>query len=59
MKQLHFQCLPLFADAIITDMMVHRILTSMISVLTTDRHELNMVRAVWCVSSAAYAGSCS
>jgi len=39
MKQLQFQCLPLFADAII-DMMI---VMHENSVLTTQRHELNMV----------------
>ena len=50
MTQLQFQCLPLglFADAII-DMMIimYIILTSMISLLTTHPHELNMVLEYW------------
>jgi len=47
LKQLQFQCLPLFADTINDIMIVaamHRILTSMISVLITHRHELNGTR---------------
>jgi len=46
MKLLQFQCLPLLADAVIDMVIVmYRILTSVISVLITHRHELNMVPA--------------
>ena len=42
MKQLQFQCSPLFADTIIhIKIVMYRILTSLMSVLITHRHELN------------------
>jgi len=52
MKQLQFQCSPLFADTILDMMIVmHRILTSVISVLTTYLCELNMVLDYWSLIS--------